>query len=99
MAFTNCYATCGDSHEGTREMTIDEFKQWLKRFDLNNDGLISKEDLREAVRFNGGWFSGRKSRLGIRSADKNGNGFIEESEINHLEEFAQKHLGVRVVAY
>ncbi|PSS31417.1 Calcium-binding protein [Actinidia chinensis var. chinensis] len=98
MAFTNCYATRGVSSDGKHEMTIDEFKQWLKRFDLNNDGLISKEDLREAVRVNGGWFSGRKSRLGIRSADKNGNGFIEESEINHLVEFAQKYLGVRIIA-
>ncbi|GFS33224.1 hypothetical protein Acr_00g0027170 [Actinidia rufa] len=99
MALTNCYATRSVSSYGKCEMTIDEFKQWLKIFDLNNDGLMSEGDLREAVRVNRGWFSGRKSRLEVRSADKNGNGFIEESEINHLVEFAQKYLGVRIVAY
>ncbi|KAI8549899.1 hypothetical protein RHMOL_Rhmol06G0060900 [Rhododendron molle] len=99
MAFTSSYATRSVSTDGKREMTIDEFKKWLKKFDINGDGRISEEDLREAVRASGGWFPGRKSKVGIRSADANGNGFIEESEIRNLAEFAQKHLGVKIVAY
>ncbi|KAE9457139.1 hypothetical protein C3L33_10952, partial [Rhododendron williamsianum] len=99
MAFTSSYATRSVSTDGKREMTIDEFKKWLKKFDINGDGRISEEDLREAVRASGGWFPGQKSKVGIRLADANGNGFIEESEIRNLAEFAQKHLGVKIVAY
>ncbi|KAH7848791.1 hypothetical protein Vadar_007992 [Vaccinium darrowii] len=99
MAFTTCYATRGVSTDGKPEMTIDEFKKWLKKFDINRDGRISEEDLQEAIRASGGWFTGRKSKAGVRSADANGNGFIEESEINNLVEFAKKHLGIKIVAY
>ncbi|KAL7262108.1 hypothetical protein ACSBR1_000483 [Camellia fascicularis] len=98
MAFTN-YATRAVSSDGKREMTIEEFKQWLKKFDANKDGRMSEHELREAIHVAGGWFAGQKSRIGVRSADANGNGFIEDSEINNLVEFAQKNLGVRIVAY
>ncbi|KAH7567396.1 hypothetical protein ACOSQ2_011040 [Xanthoceras sorbifolium] len=82
--------------DGKREMTIEEFKRWLKKFDADKDGRISRDELAEAVRFSGGWFARLKARRGVGTVDRNGNGFIDESEIKNLAEFAEKHLGVRI---
>ncbi|XAR61873.1 hypothetical protein NMG60_11016414 [Bertholletia excelsa] len=100
MAFMTCYPTQRSvSSDGKLEMTLEEIKQWLKKFDADKDGRISREELREAVRSAGGWFSGRRRKVWLRSADANGNGFVDDGEINRLLMFAQKHLGVRIVAF
>ncbi|KAK0576990.1 hypothetical protein LWI29_026315 [Acer saccharum] len=82
--------------DGKREMTMDEFMRWMKRFDADKDGRISRQELAEAVRVSGGWFARLKARRGVRSVDRNGNGYIDDSEIKSLVEFAEKHLGVRI---
>ncbi|KAM7280409.1 hypothetical protein ACFE04_007543 [Oxalis oulophora] len=69
---------------GRREMTIDEFKRWLKKFDADKDGRISNEELADAIRFAGGWFAGWKGKRGVRSTDTNENRYIDESEIKNL---------------
>ncbi|KAL8230900.1 hypothetical protein R6Q57_000678 [Mikania cordata] len=95
MAFkTTCLAD-----DGRRELTIKEFKRWLMRFDTDKDGRISKSELQQVVRVTGGWFSSWKGRSGIKSADMNRNGFVDESEIENLIQFAQKELGVRIIPY
>ncbi|WMV57042.1 hypothetical protein MTR67_050427 [Solanum verrucosum] len=84
--------------DGKIEMSLQEFKKWIKRFDTDKDGKTSKEELYEAVRKNGGgWLSRLKGRRGIKGADANGNGYIDENEFNNLVEFAQKNLGVRII--
>ncbi|RXH91719.1 hypothetical protein DVH24_020742 [Malus domestica] len=86
--------------DGKRVMTTEELKKWLKKFDVDNrDGRISKKELREAIRATGARFARFKSRLGVRSADANGNGFVDEDELDNLVEFAQKHLGVKIVNF
>ncbi|GMI96738.1 hypothetical protein HRI_003343100 [Hibiscus trionum] len=86
------------SIDGKREMTIDEFKRWLKKFDGDKDGRISRDELADAIReTSGGWFARRKSKRIIRSTDGNGNGFIDDNEIKNLAEFAEKHLNVRIL--
>ncbi|KAL7245170.1 hypothetical protein ACSBR2_000488 [Camellia fascicularis] len=83
--------------DGKIEMTIEQFKVWLMReYDADKDGRISKNELREAVHVAGGWFSKWNSSHGIKSADKNGNGFVDENEINNLADFAQKKKGIMV---
>ncbi|GJY15380.1 putative parvalbumin [Tanacetum coccineum] len=84
MAFKTTSMNQNVSDDGRRELTIKEFKRWLMRFDTNKDGRISKTELRQIVKANGGWFSGWKGRAGIRSADKNGNGFVDEYEIENF---------------
>ncbi|KAH1097061.1 hypothetical protein J1N35_013982 [Gossypium stocksii] len=69
------------SVDGKHEMTVDEFKRWLKKFDVDKDGKISKDELADAIRVSGGWFAGRKSKYGIRSVDVNANGFVDDNEI------------------
>ncbi|KAE8659103.1 BRI1 kinase inhibitor 1 [Hibiscus syriacus] len=85
------------SVDGKRVMTVEEFTRWLKRFDEDNDGRISKDELADAIRVSGGWFANRKSKQGIQSVDANGNGFIDDSEIKNLLQFAEQHLNVWVL--
>ncbi|MCD9558493.1 hypothetical protein HAX54_015880 [Datura stramonium] len=87
------------SASGKNEMTLKEFKEWLKEFDTDNNGKISKEELREAIRATGAWFCGFKSKKAVKYADTNRNGVIDENEIDNLVHFAQKHLGIRIVSY
>ncbi|CAL1396105.1 unnamed protein product [Linum trigynum] len=85
--------------DGKREMTMQEFRTWLGRFDTDKDGKISRQELSDAVRGAGGRFAWWKCRQGLRSADSDGNGYIDANEINNLVDFAQKHLGVRIVNF
>ncbi|PQQ15565.1 hypothetical protein Pyn_28958 [Prunus yedoensis var. nudiflora] len=71
--------------DGKRVMTTEESKRWLKKFDTDKDGRISKEETPPG------------SRLGLQSADADRNGFIDEDELNNLVDFAQKHLGVKII--
>ncbi|CAN4095388.1 unnamed protein product [Withania somnifera] len=100
MALKNTYRR-NIASDGKLEMSVQEFKKWMKRFDIDKDGKISKEELREALRANGvGWFSRIiKGSKGIKDADANGNGYIDDNEFNNLVEFAQRNLGVRIVSY
>ncbi|MCL7035822.1 hypothetical protein MKW94_005089 [Papaver nudicaule] len=82
-----------------QEMTLEEFKLWLKEFDTDGDGRISKQELREALRGAGRWFTTWKSGRGVRSADANRDGFINENEMSSLIKFATKELGIEIVSY
>lgn len=81
------------------DMTVDEFKEWLKCFDVDKDGRISREELQRAIKAVRGRFSGWKSSRGIRAADADGDGYVSEDEIDNLIDFAQRSLGLRIVAY
>ncbi|XP_008777302.1 polcalcin Phl p 7-like [Phoenix dactylifera] len=97
MAIRNNVTTTTRSLDG--DMTVEEFKEWLKRFDTNKDGRISRDELRRAIRSVRGRFSGWKSNRGIRHADTDGDGLLDDGEIDNLVEFAQKSLGLKIVAY
>jgi calmodulin len=76
------------------DMTIEEFKEWLKQLDTNKDGQLSREELRQALRKRG---VGRIAAFrGAHRVDKNSNGFIDDTEVENLIAFAQKYLGIRV---
>ncbi|RCV14004.1 hypothetical protein SETIT_2G392400v2 [Setaria italica] len=77
-------------------ITVPEFKRWLKQFDTDRDGRISRKELREAIRRRGAWFSGLRALFAIRSADRNHNGFVDDSEIEGLIQFAERELGFRI---
>ncbi|KAF3633951.1 hypothetical protein CQW23_28843 [Capsicum baccatum] len=98
MALKNNTYRRNISSDGKLELSLQEFKKWLKRFDLDKDGKISKEELREAIRANGGgWLSRLKGSHGIKIADSNGDGYIDEKEFRNLVDFAQRNLGVRII--
>lgn len=75
---------CRISDNGKRVMSIEEFKRWLKTFDADKDGKISRAELEEAIRVTGGWFARWKGQKGLRLADSNGNGLIDDSELKNL---------------
>ncbi|PKI69746.1 hypothetical protein CRG98_009902 [Punica granatum] len=86
--------------DGCRVMNLEEFKQWLKKFDSDKDGLISIEELSRAIRTTGHrWFSRGRGKKAIDAADSNHDGFIEEDEVEELVEFALKHLRIKIVAF
>ncbi|KAJ1291907.1 hypothetical protein BS78_02G352100 [Paspalum vaginatum] len=80
------------------DMTLEDFKAWLKQFDADGDGRISRNELREALRhrLRGGWFTTWRSGRALRHADKNSSGFLDDSEIENLVAFAQKDLGMKI---
>ncbi|KAG5230923.1 polcalcin Phl [Salix suchowensis] len=86
------FKDCRLSVDGKRVMSIEEFKRWLRTFD------ISKDELAEAVRRRGEWFAGLKAWKGMRSADSNRNGVVDDIEITNLAEFAQKHFGIMIIS-
>lgn len=93
----------GIASDGTRLMTLDEFKEWLKKFDEDKDGRISRSELQEAIKFTGSRLAFWKSWLGLRSVDDNGNGngngFIDDDEISGLADFAHKQLGIKLIIF
>ncbi|KAI6688127.1 hypothetical protein NL676_024955 [Syzygium grande] len=56
----DCYSR-SISPDGTRVMTLEEFKHWLKKFDAYADGRISKEELHDIIRITGGGSPGRRA--------------------------------------
>lgn len=97
MVFVN-NSTDARSIGKKEEMSEEDFKKWLKRFDSNRDGRITVEELRNAIKASGGWFfCTQKAKHGMKKADENFNGVIDDTEIGNLVEFAQKHMGVRII--
>ena len=81
-----------------REMTVDEFKAWLRRFDADHDGRISQGELKDALdslRVLFGWW---KARQGMKEADCNHDGQIKNTkEIEKLVNYAQQRLHVKII--
>ncbi|KAG5542164.1 hypothetical protein RHGRI_021880 [Rhododendron griersonianum] len=84
-------------YDGKREMTMDQFKEWIKQFDGDADGRISRDELKEAIRSTRAWFPGWKANRGVKAADANRDGFIDNSEITALMEFAEKNLSIKIM--
>ncbi|KAG5542166.1 hypothetical protein RHGRI_021882 [Rhododendron griersonianum] len=84
-------------YDGKREMAMDQFKEWIKQFDVDKDGRISRDELKEAIRSTRAWFPGWKANRGVKAADANGDGFIDDSEITALMEFAEKNLSIKIM--
>ncbi|XP_019172622.1 PREDICTED: uncharacterized protein LOC109168026 [Ipomoea nil] len=87
--------------DGKLDMTLEVFKKFVRTYDADRDGRINREELQEAIHAIGGrlcWFKGRQ---GMKAADgnDNGNGFIDDNEMDKLVDFAQKNLNIRIVTY
>ncbi|KAF3779867.1 Calmodulin [Nymphaea thermarum] len=79
-------------------LSLEDFKRWLKQFDRNGDGLISKRELRAAMRSASVRLSWFKSEEAMREADANGDGLLDDEEMENLVAFAQNRLGMKIVA-
>ncbi|KAJ8764547.1 hypothetical protein K2173_006287 [Erythroxylum novogranatense] len=92
MAIMNCLQV-----HPSYEMTVDEFKAWLHRFDNDHDGRISREELEDALYSLRTWFAWWKARQGMKGADTNKNGLIDNNkEIEKLIVYAQQRLHMKI---
>ncbi|KDP31919.1 hypothetical protein JCGZ_12380 [Jatropha curcas] len=92
MAIICCVQT-----QPSREMTVEEFKAWLREFDIDEDGRLSREDLKEALHSMKFWFAWWKARQAMKEADTNSNGHIDNpKEIEKLINYAQKRLHMKI---
>uniref|UniRef100_A0ACD5XYA4 Uncharacterized protein n=1 Tax=Avena sativa TaxID=4498 RepID=A0ACD5XYA4_AVESA len=78
------------------EVTAEEFWAWLRQFDADHDGRISREELQQALRSLNLWFAAWKAREGVRAADANRDGVVGAEEAGRLFAFAQRQLGVKI---
>ncbi|OVA15805.1 EF-hand domain [Macleaya cordata] len=76
-------------------MSLEQFRQWLKRIDTNGDGRISKQELEEALRKLGIRFARWRAKRAIAHSDKNHNGLVDgDLEIIELLEYVKKRWGI-----
>ncbi|KAA8547208.1 hypothetical protein F0562_003636 [Nyssa sinensis] len=81
MAIISCIQV-----QPNREMSLDEFQEWLRRFDTDQDGRISREELKEALHSLRIWFGWWKARQGMKEADTDHTGHIDNAkEIEKLD--------------
>lgn len=79
------------------KMTEQQFRKWLKTVDVNGDRLISRRELRDALRALGLRCTCWKSWRAMVHADLNRNKHIDgELEIEELIEYAKKRWGILV---
>ncbi|KAI3416615.1 EF-hand domain-containing protein [Psidium guajava] len=72
-------------------MTVEEFKNWIRGFDADHDGTISRQELQEAVRSLRVWLAWWKARRGMEEAGLNRSGRIDDAEeFERLVTYAQQ---------
>ncbi|XP_059635379.1 probable calcium-binding protein CML26 [Cornus florida] len=72
------------SKEKAKCLYAEPIKGLLKRYDTNQDGKLSREELKVAFKSLGLRFSGRRARRALCHADANADGSISEEEMNEL---------------
>ncbi|KAG7993689.1 hypothetical protein I3843_01G017000 [Carya illinoinensis] len=82
MAIINVHCMQVEPH---REMTVEEFKAWLRGFDANHDERISREELKEVLASLRKWFAWWKARQGIKKADSNHDNQIDLRNMDEIE--------------
>lgn len=95
MAIMYCYQI-----HPSHEMTVDEFKAWLRQYDTDHDGRFSQEEIKEALHSLKTWFAWWKARQGMKVADINHNGQIDSAkEIEKLVNYAQQRLHIKIYGH
>ncbi|KAL8230902.1 hypothetical protein R6Q59_034371 [Mikania micrantha] len=71
-------------------MPENQMKTIFKAFDTNEDGKVSRKELKSGLKSFGLRFAGFRAWRAMRHVDANGDGFIGEDEIEELTKYASK---------
>ncbi|KAF5468279.1 hypothetical protein F2P56_012443, partial [Juglans regia] len=71
-------------------LTEDQVKGIFKRYDANGDGILNREEIRNAFASLGSRLPGFRAYRGLHHADANGDGLIDEEELKALVEYGAK---------
>ncbi|MCL7032012.1 hypothetical protein MKW94_000859 [Papaver nudicaule] len=75
-------------------MSLEQFREWLRSKDTNGDGQISRQELEKALRELGIYFPGWRARRAMAYADINNNGHLDgDIEVTELLEYVKKRWG------
>ena len=66
----------------------DEVMSLFKRYDVNNDGKLSWEEVKAGFRRLQSRFPAYRAQRAFQMADKNGDGYISEAELDNLVKYA-----------
>ncbi|GFY86867.1 hypothetical protein Acr_05g0005060 [Actinidia rufa] len=66
----------------------DQLKAIFKKHDKNGDGRLCWKEMRGAFKELGAYIPELRAWLALRNADANGDGFINEEEMNGLVKYA-----------
>ncbi|PHU18877.1 hypothetical protein BC332_10028 [Capsicum chinense] len=76
-------------------LSHEQVKGMLMRYDKNRDGKLSKQELTLAFKEMGLHFCSWKAGKAISSADKNGDGYINEDEMSEFVQYCSRW-GIRI---
>uniref|UniRef100_A0A7N2KRV8 EF-hand domain-containing protein n=1 Tax=Quercus lobata TaxID=97700 RepID=A0A7N2KRV8_QUELO len=79
------------------KLTEDQIKKIFKKYDVNNDNQLSKEELKKAFHYLRSIIPGIRANCGLHHADANKDGVVDEGEMNELVKYAVE-LGFKVKA-
>lgn len=81
--------------DGKAKMNVKDFREFVQRFDENEDGKISRKELQQALNALGIPQSGLEAWYAILRTDKNSSGFIEgDLEWKELLKHADKYWAI-----
>ncbi|KAJ6722414.1 CALCIUM-BINDING EF-HAND FAMILY PROTEIN [Salix koriyanagi] len=66
------------------QLTEEQLIKIFRRFDTNEDGLLSKEEVKRAYNMLGKSFPGVRAWWALHVGDENGDGYISQKEFNKL---------------
>ncbi|KAG2663703.1 hypothetical protein I3843_16G047400 [Carya illinoinensis] len=72
-------------------LTEERSLEILKKFDVNHDGGLSKDELKAAFQSLGARFPGWRAIRALHHVDTNGDGMVSGEELKVLIQYAKKH--------
>ena len=72
----------------TAPLPEDQLRKVFKKYDTNNDNLLSKEELKKAFEYLGSIIPGFRANRGLHHADANKDGYVNEGEMDELVKYA-----------
>ncbi|KAK7852200.1 putative calcium-binding protein cml10 [Quercus suber] len=68
----------------TAPLPEDQLRKVFKKYNTNNENLLSKEELKKAFEYLGSIIPGFRANRGLHHADANKDGYVNEGEMDEL---------------